>query len=92
MYIYMYTRTCFLFITFYSLCHLSDSLRFHVGKLHLDTFPSAQESAAEVLYRHHLYVAIITDNVAKVCIWKVVRETQDQSLIFSKDNGQDSDA
>lgn len=51
-----------LYVTF------SHFLRSHVGNLHLDTFPSAQENAAEVLYCHHLYVTIITADVAKVCI------------------------
>lgn len=42
--------TCFLFISIYSLCHISHSLRFGVRKLLLDTFPSVQESAVEVLH------------------------------------------
>lgn len=67
-YIYVCTHThAFLFITFYSLCCLSHSLRFHVGKLHLDTLPSAQETAAEVLH-HPLHGTIIDASVAKVCI------------------------
>lgn len=67
MYVCTHTHARFLFITFYFICCLSHSLRFHVGKLCLDTLSSAQETAAEVLH-HPLYGTIITANVAKVCI------------------------